>query len=188
MLLSCRKRRLRCRRLRRDEKFVALELIERNALPDNIGEEILALCQRVIHLGEHMNDKVYRRLDARLMHQPVFGPTRLQVFMRHTTSLRNLSLRPLASDIMMINYISGVSSNIQEPETTMTITADKIIRLATVLDRTGLSRSTVYRKISDGTFSKQIQISIHGAGWRESEINRWIANPPAYRADENVAG
>lgn len=65
--------------------------------------------------------------------------------------------------------------------------ADRIVRLKTVLDRTGLSRSTIYRKINEGTFPRQIPISINGAGWRESEINRWIANPPAYRADESGA-
>lgn len=58
---------------------------------------------------------------------------------------------------------------------------DRIIRLKTVLNRTGLSRSTVYRKIAEGTFPPQIPISIHGAGWSESEVNRWVSNPPAYR-------
>lgn len=43
---------------------------------------------------------------------------------------------------------------------------DRIIRLKTVLARTGLSRSTLYRKIADGTFPAQVRISIHGAGWR----------------------
>ncbi|TPN57393.1 MULTISPECIES: AlpA family transcriptional regulator [unclassified Mesorhizobium] len=60
---------------------------------------------------------------------------------------------------------------------------DRIIRLRTVLDRTGLSRSTIYRKISEGTFPAQIKISINGAGWRESEIDRWIDNPVAWRAE-----
>ena len=59
---------------------------------------------------------------------------------------------------------------------------EKIIRLPTVLARTGLSRSTVYRKMAEGTFPAQVKISIHGAGWYESAINRWIADPPAYRA------
>lgn len=58
--------------------------------------------------------------------------------------------------------------------------SERIIRLKTVLARTGLSRSTVYRKIADGTFPAQVKISIHGAGWHESEINLWIANPAAY--------
>jgi prophage regulatory protein len=52
-------------------------------------------------------------------------------------------------------------------------TPDRIIRLKTVLARTGLSRSTLYRKIAEGTFPAQLRISIHGAGWRESDIDRW---------------
>lgn len=58
---------------------------------------------------------------------------------------------------------------------------DRIIRLSTVLVRTGLSRSTIYRKIAEGTFPAQIKISIHGAGWRESDINRWIEDPELWR-------
>jgi prophage regulatory protein len=59
---------------------------------------------------------------------------------------------------------------------------DRIIRLRTVLSRTGLSRSTIYRKIAEGTFPAQLQISANGAGWRESDIDRWIANPVGWRA------
>jgi len=57
---------------------------------------------------------------------------------------------------------------------------DRILRIRTVLQRTGLSRSTLYRKIQDGSFPRQVQISVHGAGWRESAINRWIADPAGY--------
>jgi prophage regulatory protein len=58
---------------------------------------------------------------------------------------------------------------------------DRIVRMKTVLARTGLSRSTIYRKIAEGTFPPRIKISINGTGWRESDINRWIANPVAWR-------
>ena len=58
---------------------------------------------------------------------------------------------------------------------------DKIIRLKTVLARTGLSRSTMYRKIAEGTFPSQVKISVHGAGWGESAINCWIDDPVSYR-------
>ena len=44
---------------------------------------------------------------------------------------------------------------------------ERIIRLKTVLNRTGLSRSTIYRKIAEGTFPSQVKISVHGAGWHE---------------------
>ena len=61
---------------------------------------------------------------------------------------------------------------------------ERIIRLKTVLDRTGLSRSTIYRKIAEGTFPSQVKISIHGAGLHESAVNRWIADPAHYREEE----
>jgi prophage regulatory protein len=53
----------------------------------------------------------------------------------------------------------------------------RILRLKTVLDRTGLSRSTLYRKIERGTFPRQVRISERCVGWREAEIERWLRNP-----------
>ena len=64
---------------------------------------------------------------------------------------------------------------------------DRIIRLKTVINRSGLSRSTVYRKISESTFPPKVKLSLNGVGWRESELNRWIANPAAYRPLVDVA-
>jgi len=49
------------------------------------------------------------------------------------------------------------------------------------LARTGLSRSTIYRKIVEGTFPPQIKISTNGADWKETDSNRWIANPAGWR-------
>jgi prophage regulatory protein len=63
---------------------------------------------------------------------------------------------------------------------------DRILRIRTVLQRTGLSRSTLYRKIQDGSFPRQVQISVHGAGWRESAISRWIADPAGFRMEERA--
>ena len=60
---------------------------------------------------------------------------------------------------------------------------DRILRIRTVLARTGLSRSTLYRKISEGTFPRQVAISVHGAGWRESAVNHWISDPAGFRAE-----
>jgi prophage regulatory protein len=58
---------------------------------------------------------------------------------------------------------------------------DQIVRIRTVLARSGLSRSTLYRKIEKGTFPKQVRINDYCRGWRESEINRWIADPEGWR-------
>jgi prophage regulatory protein len=58
---------------------------------------------------------------------------------------------------------------------------DRIVRLKTVLVRTGLSRSTIYRKIAEGSFPAQLKISTNGTGWHESDLNRWIADPVGWR-------
>jgi len=51
---------------------------------------------------------------------------------------------------------------------------DRILRLKTVVDRTGLSSSTIYRKIEAGTFPRQVRISARCSGWRESEVETWL--------------
>ncbi|QDX27364.1 AlpA family phage regulatory protein [Sphingomonas suaedae] len=61
---------------------------------------------------------------------------------------------------------------------------DRILRINTVLARTGLSRSTMYRKMESGTFPGNIQISTRCVGWRESAINAWLRNPMLYRWDD----
>ncbi len=63
---------------------------------------------------------------------------------------------------------------------------DRIVRMKTVLGRTGLSRSTIYRKIAAGTFPARIKISVNGAGWRESDIDRWVADPVRWRPEEEA--
>jgi len=62
----------------------------------------------------------------------------------------------------------------------LTDTASRILRLKAVLDRTGLSRSTLYRKIELGTFPAQVRISERCIGWRESDIDRWLRSPMHY--------
>ncbi len=66
-----------------------------------------------------------------------------------------------------------------------TDTPDRILRLRTVLARTGLSRSTMYRKMDNGTFPRNIKISTRCAGWRESAINTWLRNPMFYGVDDH---
>ncbi|RZA28098.1 MAG: AlpA family transcriptional regulator [Proteobacteria bacterium] len=61
--------------------------------------------------------------------------------------------------------------------------ADRILRLNAVLDRTGLSRATLYRKIQQGTFPKQVRIAARCAGWRETSVNEWMQNPMFYTVD-----
>jgi len=45
-----------------------------------------------------------------------------------------------------------------------------------VLDRTGLSRSTVYLRISKGEFPKPVSLGARAVGWIETEVEDWIAH------------
>lgn len=50
----------------------------------------------------------------------------------------------------------------------------KILRLKQVMEKTGLSRSTIYAYISDGFFPKQIILGIRSVGWIEDDIEQWL--------------
>ena len=51
-----------------------------------------------------------------------------------------------------------------------------ILRLTTVKKCTGLSRSTIYLRIAQGNFPKQISLGGRAVGWIKSEIEAWLAN------------
>jgi len=51
----------------------------------------------------------------------------------------------------------------------------KLLRLPQVKSITGLSKSTIYFRISEGTFPKQIPLGPRLVVWVESDIQKWIA-------------
>ncbi|SNS99428.1 transcriptional regulator, AlpA family [Sphingomonas laterariae] len=57
---------------------------------------------------------------------------------------------------------------------------ERILRLPAVIARTGLSRSSIYRKIDEGTFPAQVKINHNCVGWHQSAIEDWIGNPRSY--------
>ncbi len=62
--------------------------------------------------------------------------------------------------------------------------ASRILRLPTVLLRTGLSRSTVYARVAKGTFPRQLSLGPNTVGWRETDIDTWIDGLTATRTAE----
>lgn len=49
-----------------------------------------------------------------------------------------------------------------------------ILRLPTVKARTGLSRSTIYQHVADGSFPRPVSLGARAVGWVESDIDGWI--------------
>ena len=50
----------------------------------------------------------------------------------------------------------------------------KFLRFCVVRERTGLSRSTIWRLERQGVFPKHRQISSNAVGWLEQEVNDWM--------------
>jgi len=50
-----------------------------------------------------------------------------------------------------------------------------ILRRRDVQARTGLSRSTLYLRISQNSFPKSISLGGRTVGWLESEVEDWLA-------------
>ena len=53
---------------------------------------------------------------------------------------------------------------------------DRLIRMPELSARTGLSRTTIYRRVKDGTLPRPLLIGSASIAWRESQIDDWIAN------------
>lgn len=63
----------------------------------------------------------------------------------------------------------------------------KILRLPTVLDRTGLSRTTIYQRQADGQFPKSVALGARSVGWIEAEVEEWITRQIEQSRDARLA-
>ena len=50
----------------------------------------------------------------------------------------------------------------------------RMLRLPMVLARTGLSKSTLYGLMGEGSFPKPVRLGARAVGWVEAEVNDWI--------------
>lgn len=52
---------------------------------------------------------------------------------------------------------------------------NRIIRRREVEHRTGLSRSSIYLGIAEGTFPPPVKLGVRAVGWVDAEISAWLA-------------
>ena len=50
----------------------------------------------------------------------------------------------------------------------------RLIRLKELIKMVGLSKTSIYRRIAEGTFPQQIPLGCRVVVWNEQEINEWI--------------
>lgn len=52
--------------------------------------------------------------------------------------------------------------------------AHTFVRLRTVMQRSGLSRSSIYLRIAQGKFPRPVSLGGRAVGWIEAEVDAWI--------------
>ena len=63
----------------------------------------------------------------------------------------------------------------------------KILRTPEVLEITGLSRVTLWRKEREKTFPQRVRLGANAIGWRDDEIESWLENLPRGTSPEPVS-
>lgn len=59
----------------------------------------------------------------------------------------------------------------------------KVLRLAAVLETVGMKKSTIYKWIREGTFPAPVRLGVQSVGWREADIEAWLAARESTRAE-----
>jgi prophage regulatory protein len=49
-----------------------------------------------------------------------------------------------------------------------------ILRLPAVIANIGLSRSSIYFRVAEGTFPRPVSLGARAVGWLESDIQEWL--------------
>ena len=64
--------------------------------------------------------------------------------------------------------------------------SNALLRLPSVLKKTGDSRSALYQKVSNGTFPRPVKIGRRASAWPDSEIDAVIAARIAGRPEAEI--
>lgn len=62
-----------------------------------------------------------------------------------------------------------------------------LVPMKTVVHLTSLSRATIYRRIADKRFPPKIELGGRRIAFHKAELERWIANPCTYNAEDAAA-
>ena len=63
-------------------------------------------------------------------------------------------------------------------------TGVRILRMPDVINRTGLSRSTIYAFSRAGQFPGQVSLGCRAVGWVEDDVEEWLRSRPRQQASE----
>lgn len=53
---------------------------------------------------------------------------------------------------------------------------ERLVRLSEVVERVGLGKSSIYKRMEEGTFPRPLSLGPNTVRWRSSDIDAWISN------------
>ncbi|MCY4085650.1 MAG: AlpA family phage regulatory protein [Actinomycetia bacterium] len=62
--------------------------------------------------------------------------------------------------------------------------ADQLLNRKQVEERVGLARSTVYRRMRQGSFPLSIRVSQRAVRWSKSEVEAWVSSRERVTGDK----
>jgi len=65
------------------------------------------------------------------------------------------------------------------------VSIKRFLRIATVMERTGLAQATIYEMMHKGTFPKNFRLTPRACGWLETDVDAWIDERVAERHARN---
>ena len=76
------------------------------------------------------------------------------------------------------SWYGGVSLTLHKPDL-----PDRLLRREEVEQRCALTRTSIYRKMREGSFPLPLKVGVRAVRWPESEIETWLSERPRARGD-----
>ena len=61
----------------------------------------------------------------------------------------------------------------------------RLLRIRQILEKTGLSRSSLYRKLKTGDFLEPVSLGDRSVAWVEADLDAWIQSRPPLKESRN---
>ena len=90
------------------------------------------------------------------------------------------SARPLViSKLPIVSRYARAPDGASDKEDSM----ERIMRISEVIQVTGLSKTTIWRRVKDEEFPAPVRLgrlATRSVGWRESEVKGWLGSRPVF--------
>ncbi|CAN2526272.1 helix-turn-helix transcriptional regulator [Burkholderia pseudomallei] len=53
--------------------------------------------------------------------------------------------------------------------------ANRVLRIIDVIEAVGVKKSTIYQWVKDGKFPSPLRLGTRSVGWRQSDVESWLA-------------